>query len=154
MAINLFLLGAEVFKEFYRPTHHTIHASFQWFGSAGHGAAETVGASGIAPFTWASLLLNVVALIIFVVPALRHRMELLTLGCVLAFCGVYIEKGMGLILPGMTPDALGEIYAYSPSVTELLIGAGIWGGGALLFTLMVRVTMAIERGEFTARGAA
>jgi Ni/Fe-hydrogenase subunit HybB-like protein len=61
---------------------------------------------------------------------------------------------MGLILPGMTPDALGEIYAYSPSVTELLIGAGIWGGGALLFTLMVRVTMAIERGEFTARGAA
>ncbi len=153
MAVNLFLLGAEVFKEFYRQTHHSIHAGFQWFGAGGHGAAE-MGASGIAPFTWTSLALNVVALIIFVVPVLRHRMGLLALGCALAFCGIYIEKGMGLLLPGQTPDTMGEIYAYSPSITELLIGAGIWGGGALLFTLMVRVTMAIERGEFTARGSA
>ena len=154
MAINLFLLGAEVFKEFYRPTHHSIHASFQWFGVEGHGTAEAIGASGIATFTWASLVLNVVALIIFVVPVLRHRTGLLALGCVLAFCGIYIEKGMGLLLPGMTPDTLGEVYRYSPSLTELTIGAGIWGGGALLFTLMVRVTMAIERGEFTTRDSA
>jgi Ni/Fe-hydrogenase subunit HybB-like protein len=147
MAVNLFLLGAEVFKEFYFETHHTIHASFQWFGVESHGA-EATHAAGIAPFTWISLVLNLAALIIFIMPALRHRLPLLSVGCVLAFCGVYIEKGMGLLLPGQTPDTLGEIYAYSPSVTELMVGAGIWGFGALLFTLMVKVTMTIERGDF------
>ena len=27
---------------------------------------------------------------------------------------------MGLVIPGMTPDTLGEIYEYFPSVNELL----------------------------------
>jgi hypothetical protein len=31
---------------------------------------------------------------------------------------VYLEKGMGLVIPGMTPDTLGEIYEYVPSTTE------------------------------------
>jgi hypothetical protein len=55
---------------------------------------------------------------------------------------------MGLLLPGMTPDTLGEIYSYGPSLTELFVGAGIWGVGALLFTLMAKVAMAITIGEF------
>ncbi len=36
------------------------------------------------------------ACMIFVVPGLRNRLRILTLGCVLSFGGVYIEKGMGL----------------------------------------------------------
>jgi molybdopterin-containing oxidoreductase family membrane subunit len=50
---------------------------------------------------------------------------------------------MGLLLPGLTPDALGEVYAYAPSLTEVMIGIGIWAIGAFLFTLMVRVANAI-----------
>ena len=73
--------------------------------------------------------------------------------CVLAFAGVYLEKGVGLLLPGMTPDTLGEIYAYNPSLIEILVGAGIWGVGALLFTLMVKVSTAISAGEFSYRSA-
>ena len=36
------------------------------------------------------------------------------LGCLLIWAGVYIEKGMGLVIPGFTPDTLGEIYEYVP----------------------------------------
>ncbi len=30
---------------------------------------------------------------------------------------VYIERGMGLILPGLTPDVLGESYVCYPALT-------------------------------------
>jgi molybdopterin-containing oxidoreductase family membrane subunit len=65
----------------------------------------------------------------------------------LSFSGVFIEKGMGLMLPGMTPDALGEVYIYTPSMVEIGVAAGIWAIGALLFTLMVKVSSAITAGE-------
>jgi molybdopterin-containing oxidoreductase family membrane subunit len=139
MALNLFLVGAEVFTEFYAQTSHSVHARFQWFGV--HGDAS------IAVYTWAALIFNVLALIIFMIPKFRLNLQLLTLGCIFSFSGIFIEKGMGLLLPGLTPDALGEVYAYAPSLTEVLIGIGIWAIGAFLFTLMVRVANAITTGD-------
>jgi Ni/Fe-hydrogenase subunit HybB-like protein len=140
MAINLFFLGAEIFAEFYGETAHSIHAEFQWFGIHGQ--------IGIAIYTWLALSCNLAALVIFMIPALRNNIPTLSAGCSLAAVGVFIEKGMGLLLPGMTPDTLGEAYSYGPSLTEVLVGVGIWGVGALLFTLMAKVAMAITIGEF------
>jgi molybdopterin-containing oxidoreductase family membrane subunit len=57
---------------------------------------------------------------------------------------------MGLLLPGMTPDTLGEVYIYNPSVTELSVGLGVWGVGALVYTLMLKVVLAINNGSFRA----
>jgi hypothetical protein len=54
---------------------------------------------------------------------------------------------MGLLLPGMTPDMLGEVYDYGPSLNEVMVGVGVWGVGALAFTLMAKVAMAIDVGE-------
>ncbi len=140
MAVNLFFLGVEVFKEFYFPTAHAIHGHFQWFG--------TEGRVDIVVYTWMALAFNVTAFVILVVPPLRHKFVLLNTACVLAAVGVYIEKGMGLLLPGLTPDVLGEVYAYIPSPNELAVGVGIWALGALLFTWMVKIAMEINVGSF------
>jgi molybdopterin-containing oxidoreductase family membrane subunit len=140
MAINLFLLGCEVFKEFYSHSHHVIHARFQWF--------DLPGGHGIARYSWFAFACNLVAFGIFVAPNLRNRLPVLSVGCVLAAAGVYIEKGLGLLLPGLTPSVLGEVYSYTPSLNELLVGAGIWGIGALSFTFMTKVVMAVSVGEF------
>lgn len=121
MGINLFFLGTEVFTEFYARGAHVVHAEFQWFGV--HGDIDT----GIAKYTWIALACNLTAFVVFMVPLLRRRLELLSAACVLAVIGVYIEKGMGLLLPGMTPDMLGEVYRYVPSLNEVMVGAGIWG---------------------------
>ena len=59
---------------------------------------------------------------------------------------------MGLVIPGMTPDTLGEIYEYFPSHNELLISAGIFSVGFLVFTLMVKVATPIMLGEFQRPG--
>jgi molybdopterin-containing oxidoreductase family membrane subunit len=138
MAVNLFFLGVEIFTEFYAASAHLIHARFQWFGIHDH--------AGIAVYSWLALTFNSLALAGFMIPALRNRLPILNAACVLAIGGVFIEKGMGLLVPGMTPDTLGEVYAYSPSLNEVVVSAGVWGVGALVFTLMVKVALAISAG--------
>ena len=61
--------------------------------------------------------------------------------------GVYIEKGMGLIIPGFVPGALGEIYEYVPTFIEKSITIGVWALGALIYTLLLKIAIPIYTGE-------
>ena len=74
----------------------------------------------------------------------------LNLGCLMIWAGVYIEKGIGLVLPGMTPDTLGEIYDYTPTVNEWMVAVGVFSVGFLVFTLLVKVAVPIMSGSFRA----
>jgi molybdopterin-containing oxidoreductase family membrane subunit len=142
--INLFLLAAEVFKEFYSGTHHLVYTRYYWLGLGEHRA--------LVPWAWASLLANVTAFFLFLLPATRRRLATLNVGCGLVFFGVYIEKGMGLVVPGMTPDTLGEIYSYVPSGTEWGIALGVYGVGFLVLTLLVKVSVPILTGGLRTPG--
>ena len=117
MGVNLFLLGAEVFKEYYSDTEHLIHMRYMFTGVGGHTA--------IVPYMWLSVICSVVAFVLFLVPSTRRNPVTMLSGCVLIYIGVYVEKGMGLVIPGMTPDTLGEIYSTSPR-SALWIAAGIF----------------------------
>jgi molybdopterin-containing oxidoreductase family membrane subunit len=142
--INLFLTGAEVFKEFYSATHHLLYTRYLWFGIGEHRA--------LVPWTWASLAANVAAFFLFMIPRTRERFLTLNLGCALIFFGVFIEKGMGLVVPGMTPDALGEIYEYAPSLNEWAVTVGVFGVGALVLTVLVKVSVPILAGGLRTPG--
>ncbi len=145
MFINLFLLGAEVFKEFYSATQDTMHSQYLWFGLRHHAA--------LVPYAWASLAASTIAFLLFLVPKTRQNWITLNLGCLLIWAGVYIEKGMGLVIPGMTPDTLGEIYEYRPTITEWAIALGVFGVGFLIFTILVKISVPILVGTFKTSGA-
>ena len=134
MGFNLFLIGAEIFKEYYSNTHHLVHYQYLLFGLDGNG-------SPISWYAWTSLAFAVIAFLLFVVPKTRRNFITMNLGAVLIYFSVYIEKGIALIIPGYTPDTLGQIYPYTPSWTELRVAAGIFGTGFLIFTLLVRVAI-------------
>jgi molybdopterin-containing oxidoreductase family membrane subunit len=140
MFLNLFLHGAEAFKEYYSDTEHLLFTRY-WY--QGLGAQRT-----LVPFAWTAVTLNVVAFALFITPRMRRNWVTLNIGCLAVYAGCYIEKGMGLIIPGLTPDALGEIYQYYPSLTELRVAAGVFALGFLLFTLMLKVAVPISLGEF------
>ncbi len=133
MGFNLFLLAAEVFKEFYSATEHSRHIYYMFTGLEGH--------SAIVPYIWTAVLCSIAAFFILLIPRLRTHPVLLNVGCALTFIGVYIEKGIGLVIPGLTPDALGEIYEYVPTITELGVTAGIFGLGGLIFTFGVKASL-------------
>src|SRR5512139_2627652 len=140
MFINLFLLGAEVFKEYYSNTIHLAPMQYLFFGLKGH--------SNLVPYIWTAMLFNVAAFFLFLIPQTRENYVTLNIGCVLIFIGVYIEKGMGLVIPGLVPDVLGEIYEYAPTGIELLLSLGIWATGLFVYTLLLRVAVPILTGEF------
>jgi len=135
MFLNLFLFGAEIFREYYSNTHHLIHTQYLFSGIHGHRA--------LVPFAWGSLIASVIAFLLFLFPTTRRNLVTLNLGCLLIYSGVYIEKGMALVIPGMTPDTLGEFYEYVPTLIEVRIGAGIFAIGFLLFTMLCKIAIPI-----------
>jgi len=143
MGFNLFLTAAEAFKEFYSNTEHVVYSQYLYFGLKGH--------TTLVPFAWASVACGLAAFLLFLIPRTRKNWITLNIGCVLIYSSVYIEKGMGLIIPGLTPDTLGEIYQYRPSLTEVLVAAGIFALGFLLFTFMLKAAVPMMLGEFTHR---
>lgn len=140
MFFNLFLIGAEVFKEFYSNTEHFVYSQYLYFGIGDH--------DPIVAFGRLSILFSVIAFFLFLIPATRKNPITLNIGAVLIFLGVYIEKGIGLIIPGFTPDSLGEIYEYFPSWTEIFVTMGIFSIGFLVYTIMLKVAVPIVLGEF------
>ncbi|KRT74883.1 MAG: polysulfide reductase NrfD, molybdopterin oxidoreductase, membrane subunit [Deltaproteobacteria bacterium CSP1-8] len=140
MFLNLFLLGAEVFKEYYSDTAHLAPMQYLYQGLHGH--------SDLVSYIWTATLFNMTAFLLFLIPQTRENHITLNIGCVLIFVGVYIEKGMGLVIPGFVPDVLGDFYEYSPTSTEVLVTIGIWGTGLLIYTMLLRIAIPIMNGDF------
>ena len=145
MGFNLFLTAAESFKEIYSGTEHMVYFQYLLFGLEKNG----VHYNTLVPFAWASIITGFIAFMLFLIPKTRMNWTTLNIGCVLIYSSVYIEKGMGLIIPGLTPDALGEIFVYRPSLTEVTVAAGIFSLGALVFTIMLKAAVPMMLGEFT-----
>ena len=138
LLFHLILLVAEVFKEFYTDSTHGESARYLYFGLRGY--------NGLVPFIWTAIALNVFATLSFAIPKFSRNMTLINIAAVAAFIGIWIEKGMGLIVPGFIPTPLGDIVEYFPSWIELQICVGIWATGLLLFTLFLKAAIPIETG--------
>ena len=137
--VNLFMLLAELFTDFYTGGHHAAAARYLWFGAHGH--------RELVPWIWTALVLNVGSVVVLVTPALRWRRPVLNVALAATFAGVWIEKGMGLIVPGFIPSTLHEIVPYAPSVAEWKVTAGVWALGMLVFTAGVKVCVTALSGE-------
>lgn len=140
MFVNLFLHGAEAFKEYYSNTEHLLYTKYWFQGLDGHRT--------LVPYAWTAVALNLSAFGLFIIPKTRQHPVWLNAGALATYAGCYIEKGMGLIIPGLTPDTLGEIYEYAPTLIELRVAAGVFAVGFLVFTLMLKVAVPIALGEF------
>lgn len=138
LQINLFLLGAELFTDFYFRTEEVTAATYLYLGLD--------GANRLVPWIWSAIILQVAAATILTLHPLRGRRVVASIACAFAIVGVWIEKGMGLVIPGFVPTPLGEVFEYSPSWGEVFVSLGIWAFGMLVFTLLAKVAISIEVG--------
>ena len=135
LPINLLMVISEVFTEFYTGGAHTASATYLYLGLHGH--------TGLVPWIWTATILNVVAVSLFLSPWVLRHIWVLILACLCAFTGAWIEKGMGLIVPGFIPSTLHEIVEYSPSLTEWKVTVGIWAFGLMVYTLALKIAIAV-----------
>jgi len=140
---NLFFLGSEIYSVGYAQTSHWISLEYLIFGLENAGKYYGV----LVPFFWTSLLLNLIAVFILLYPKTRKNSYSLALACFMVFIGIWLEKGMGLVIPGFVPTPIGEIWEYVPTLMEIMISFAGWALGFLIYTLLIRVTIAIESGE-------
>jgi molybdopterin-containing oxidoreductase family membrane subunit len=140
LTINMFLLGCEVFTEFYTNSAHAASAKYLFLGLDGY--------SALVPWIWTAIGLNTFALVVLYTPVRRH-LGWMGAACGSMIVGIWIEKGMGLIVPGFIPTPVGEMVEYLPTKNETLVCLGIWAAGLLIYTILVRVTIPVLSGKLT-----
>jgi Ni/Fe-hydrogenase subunit HybB-like protein len=134
--INLIMLFSEIFKEFYFPTHHSSSAIYLFFGMDGH--------TSLVPWIWTSVCVNLVATLVLAFNPGRNNPKVLLPACLFLFVAIWMEKGIGLIVPGLIPSPLGEVVDYLPSWVELAVTLGILSLGIMVVSWLIRAALIIE----------
>ncbi len=132
LAISIFLLLLEFFTVFFSNMPHHMHPfEYLLFGLDGK--------TRIVPFAWASMVLTVAALVVLLVPSLRNQSRWLMAACALTFIGLWIDKGLNMVVVGFVPNPMNEVVEYAPTAPEILLSIGIYAFGALIFTTLAKI---------------
>ncbi len=137
LATSIFFVLVEIFTAFYSgiPSHKE-HFQYLFAGLDGH--------TTLVPWMWASTVLAFAALIILIIPAIRRNEKWLMSACIAVFVSLWIEKGLGLVIPGFIPSPLGRIGTYIPTAPEIAITLGVWAAGFFVLTLFYRLFVSVR----------
>jgi Ni/Fe-hydrogenase subunit HybB-like protein len=144
LGIALFLTLSEIVVELYARTEHANGLYYLMFGL--HGLTRLV------PWFWGSLAAMLVAFVMFLIPSVRTNYRLLPIACVLGFGGIWVEKGMGLIVPGFIPTPIGEVTEYYPTLIEIMMSIGLWAMGFFILTILLKGAIGILVGDVRFKG--
>lgn len=139
MSINLLMLASELFTLFYTGGSHGDAAQYLYFGL--HGNYALVG------WIWTAIVCNLVGTLLFFLPAALERGSVRISACLLCIGGIWIEKGMGLIIPGFIPSTLHQIVEYAPSFVEWKVSTGVWAFGLLVLTATLKLVTYVLSGQ-------
>jgi len=139
LGIALFLTLSEVVTELYHPTEHSLGLEYLMFGHNGLNA--------LVPWFWFSVIALVGSFILLLIPSIRKDHKKLPYICAVVFAGIWVEKGMGLLIPGSIPSPIGEFTEYSPTLIEIFNCLGNWAIGFIILTLLLKGAIGILLGE-------
>ena len=138
MLLNVFFLLLEVFTVFYSGMHHHQQGFIYLYW----------GLDGInhwVPFMWTSAILGLVALVLLVNPKTRNNLKILPWAAGMVFLAIWIDKGIGMMVGGFTPNPVGHVTSYVPTLPELGMVVGLWAFGALVLTLLYKMAVTVKR---------
>ncbi len=139
MGINVFFFVLEVFTAFYSgiPGHqHPLVALF-----AGHGGHSL----WVNSWMWAAAVMGIVSLLLMAFPSTRDNENILPFTLIILVAATWIDKGLGLLIGGFTPNSFDQITSYAPSIAELAIGLGIYSVGALVISLLWKIALDVKK---------
>jgi molybdopterin-containing oxidoreductase family membrane subunit len=139
LGIALFLTMSEIVTELYHPTEHSLGLQYLLFGHNGLNA--------LVPWFWFSIVALIGSFILLLIPSIRKDFKKLPYICAVVFAGIWVEKGMGLVIPGSIPTPIGEFTQYSPTLIEIGNCLGNWAIGFIVLTFLLKGAIGILLGE-------
>lgn len=138
MITTMFFLLLELFTVFYSQVPYDMaHFQYLFIGLDGH--------YGLVPWMWISVVLALISITLLLLPSVRTNHRYLTYACVAVLVSIWIDKGLGLVVPGFIPSPSGEVFEYFPAPLELLIVLGVWAFGGLMVTLLYKVVLGVRQ---------
>lgn len=138
MIASIFFFLCELFTVYYSQVPDTMyHYVYMFWGLEGH--AE------LTPLMRCATVLAVVAAILLINPRTRNNPKMLQIGCAAAFCSLWIEKGLGVVVVGFVPSTLEFVTQYLPTVPEISISLGVWAMGLIVLTVLYKVALEVWR---------
>ena len=139
MCVNVFFFLLEVFTSFYSNIPgHTDPIIFLFTGIEGH--------TYMTPFMWTATLLGLGSLFLLIPVKWRENREILVPALIMLVIGTWLDKGMGLIVGGFTPNPFEKVTEYLPTGPELMIALMIYATGGFVLTILWKVALEV-RGE-------
>ncbi|MDR2799904.1 MAG: polysulfide reductase NrfD [Desulfovibrio sp.] len=142
MCVNVFFYMLELFTALYSgiPGHREPIA-FLFAGHGGHWASR---------WMWAAAAMALLSLALLLPPFLREHRTLLPTALALLVAATWIDKGLGLLIGGFTPNMFEDVTLYTPTGREIIIALGVCAVGALVLSLLWRIALEVKResGDF------
>lgn len=138
MAINVFFYCLELFTAFYSNIPgHMMPITYLFAGYDGY--------NQWVPFMWTAAILAFVSLALLIPPKLRDNYKVLPWALAMLVIATWIDKGIGLLVGGFSPNMYHGITEYVPTVPELTIALGVYAIGALVLTVLWKIAYEVKK---------
>ena len=138
MCINVFFYLLEIFTSFYSNIPgHMEPIIFLFQGHGGHLA-------WVSYFMWAAVIMAIASLAILIPPQTRTG-KYLPHALVMLVLASWIDKGLGLLIGGFTPNMYETFTPYMPIGNEITVALGVYAIGALVLSLLWKIALGVKR---------
>ena len=138
MCINVFFYCLELFTSFY--SNIPGHMEPIMFLFNGHGGEL----AWVSYFMWAAVIMAFASLALLIPPQLRTS-KFLPLALIMLVLASWIDKGLGLLIGGFTPNMYEGFTPYMPTCTEITVALGVYAIGLLVLSLLWKIALCVKR---------
>ena len=137
MCVNVFFFFLEVFTSFYSNIPgHMDPLIFLFSGFEGH--------TYMTPFMWTAAVLGIGSMALLIPYQWRYNTKVLVPALIMLVIGTWLDKGMGLITGGFTPNPFERVTEYLPTGPELMVATMIYALGFFVLTILWKVALEVR----------
>jgi len=137
MCVNVFFFLLELFTAFYsNMPDHMAPLRYLFAGLGGHRL--------MVPFMWTAAVFGLGCLLFLIPPSVRARTPALVLGLVMLIVATWIDKGLGLLIGGFTPNPFDTVTPYLPTLPELMVALMVFALGGLILTVLWKIAVEVR----------
>ena len=136
MCVNMFFFALEIFTSFYSNIPGHMHPIVYLFAHA-----DPV----LVTLMWTFLAFAAISITLLVTPRFRNNLKLLPYTLIILVIATWLDKGLGLVIGGFTPNPFHAITPYWPTGKELLVSMMVYAIGALIVTVLFKIATGVKQ---------